>query len=194
MRSFKLLISVQSLSFLINCFLHQGTLIDTLGMYVLSLSRGLISVCVPIEDLGKIFAVMSALDGLNPIIMSQVYTSIWQVIIVTYEMIYSIYIFSKFLTSSSYLRNFYYQQASKETFTGAYYLVSTIFFALTVFLSTVVYLMIRGKDFVKITAEGAGRITSEQSRNNNAPVNKGKDNIAFIGDMYHYNIAGLSNL
>ena len=55
--------------------------------------------------------------------------------------------------------------------------------------------MIRGKDFVKITAEGAGRITSEQSRNNNAPVNKGKDNIAFIGDMYpYYNIAGLSNL
>ena len=101
----------------------------------------------------------------------------------------------KFLTNSSYLRNFYYQQASKETFTGAYYLVSTIFFALTVFLSTVVYLMIRGKDFVKITAEGAGRITSEQSRNNNAPVNKGKDNIAFIGDMYpYYNIAGLSNL
>ena len=85
-------ISFQSLSFLFNYFLYQGTLIDTLGMYVLSLSRGLISVCVPIEDLGKIFAVMSTLDGLNPIIMSQVYTSIWQVIFATYEVIYSIYI------------------------------------------------------------------------------------------------------
>ena len=94
-----LLISFYSLSFclsLSNYFLHQGTLIDTLGMYVLSLSRGLISVCVPIEDLGKIFAVMSTLDGLNPIIMSQVYTSIWQVIIVTYELIYETFI-SKFL-------------------------------------------------------------------------------------------------
>ena len=48
-------------------------------MYVLSLSRGFISVCVPIEDIGKIFAFMSTLDGLTPIIMAQFYTFIWQV-------------------------------------------------------------------------------------------------------------------
>ena len=66
---------------------YEGTFIDCLGMYVLSLSRGFISVCVPMEDIGKIFAFMSTLDGLTPIIMAQFYTFIWQVIrfvVVTY--------------------------------------------------------------------------------------------------------------
>ena len=31
------------------------------------------------EDLGKIFAFISTLDGLTPIIMSQIYASIWHV-------------------------------------------------------------------------------------------------------------------
>ena len=52
---------------------------DSLGNYFSSISRGLLSVCVPIEDLGKIFAVISTLDGLTPMIMSQIYASIWKV-------------------------------------------------------------------------------------------------------------------
>ena len=45
----------------------------------MSITRGLISVCVPIEDLGKIFAFISTLDGLSPMVMSQIYASIWKV-------------------------------------------------------------------------------------------------------------------
>ena len=86
-------------------------------------------------------------------------------------------------------------QVSKETFTGAYFLFSAIFFAFTIFLSTVVYLMIRGKDFVKITAEGAGRITSEQEGSKNAQLRSGRDIVASIDNMYpYYNIAGVTNL
>ena len=55
--------------------------------------------------------------------------------------------------------------------------------------------MIRGKDFVKMTAEGAGRINSEQSNDNNVKLSRGKDNIAFIDDIYPlYNIAGVASL
>ena len=50
-----------------------------MGSYFMSITRGLISVCVPIEDLGKIFAFISTLDGLSPMVMSQIYASIWKV-------------------------------------------------------------------------------------------------------------------
>ena len=63
----------------LSCYIHLGTIIDTLGMYSLSLCRGFISVCVPIGDIGKLLAFVSTLDGLSPIIMSQFYTFIWQV-------------------------------------------------------------------------------------------------------------------
>ena len=54
--------------------------------------------------------------------------------------------------------------------------------------------MIRGKDFVKMTAEGAGRIDSEQSKGDNVNLSRGKNNIAFIDDIYPlYNIAGVAN-
>ena len=52
---------------------------DAMGSYFMSITRGLISVCVPIEDLGKIFAFISTLDGLSPMVMSQIYASIWKV-------------------------------------------------------------------------------------------------------------------
>ena len=55
--------------------------------------------------------------------------------------------------------------------------------------------MIRGKDFVKITAEGAGRITSEQEGSKNAQLRSGRDIVASIDNMYpYYNIAGVTNL
>ena len=88
-----------------------------------------------------------------------------------------------------------FSQATKETFTGAFFVFSAIFFSFTIVLSIVVYLMIRGKDFVKMTAEGAGRIDSEQSKGDNVNLSKGKDNIAFIDDIYPlYNIACLGLL
>ena len=55
--------------------------------------------------------------------------------------------------------------------------------------------MIRGKDFVKITAEGAGRISSEQVGNKNEQLKSGRNIVASIDNMFpYYNIAGVTNL
>ena len=66
---------------LFTCFTsHLGHAIDAVGGYIASITRGMLSICVPIDDLGKIFAFISTLDGLTPIILSQIYASIWKVI------------------------------------------------------------------------------------------------------------------
>ena len=55
--------------------------------------------------------------------------------------------------------------------------------------------MIRGKDFVKITAEGAGRISSEQAGSKNEQLKSGRNIVASIDNMFpYYNIAGVTNL
>ena len=70
---------------------------------------------------------------------------------------------------------------------------SAILTSVTVFFSIIIYLMLRGKKLVNITAEGAGRIKSEQSRNN-MQVQTEREMHASIDYNYPlYNIAGLTN-
>ena len=42
-------------------------------------------------------------------------------------------------------------------------MLSAFLFAVTIVISIVIHVMLRGKNLVNITAEGAGRITSEQN-------------------------------
>lgn len=67
----------------------SGQLIDMLGSYSMGCTRALISTCVNQEETGKIFSMITFMDNLVPMGLSQVYASIYQVRIVTKMTSYS---------------------------------------------------------------------------------------------------------
>ena len=52
-------------------------MIDILGGYASSITRAMLSFCVPKEELGKIYSVLSFIDGILPFAVSEVYARIW---------------------------------------------------------------------------------------------------------------------
>ena len=57
--------------------LFPGAMIDILGGYASSITRAMLSFCVPKEELGKIYSVLSFIDGILPFAVSEVYAQIW---------------------------------------------------------------------------------------------------------------------
>ena len=57
---------------------YLGTTVAVMGGYTFSATRSIISQCVASDELGKVFALMSSLECMIPIYMSQVYASIWK--------------------------------------------------------------------------------------------------------------------
>ena len=55
----------------------SGAIIDILGGYSSSITRAMLSLCVPKEELGKIFSFLAFIDGLLPFAVSEIYASIW---------------------------------------------------------------------------------------------------------------------
>lgn len=52
-------------------------MIDILGGYASSITRAMLSFCVPKEELGKIYSVLSFIDGILPFAVSEVYARLW---------------------------------------------------------------------------------------------------------------------
>ena len=67
----------------VNAFAEQswmyyfGTAIMIMGGYSFSVARSIVSNCVEPDELGKVFALLSSMESLLPIGMSQVYASLW---------------------------------------------------------------------------------------------------------------------
>ena len=57
---------------------YFGTIIAVMGTYSFSATKSIISKCVEGNELGKVFALLSSLECLVPIGMSQAYASIWK--------------------------------------------------------------------------------------------------------------------
>ena len=57
----------------------SGAIIDILGGYATSITRAMLSLCVPKEELGKIYSFLSFIDGILPFAVSEVYAKIWTV-------------------------------------------------------------------------------------------------------------------
>ncbi|XP_059080926.1 proton-coupled folate transporter-like isoform X1 [Tigriopus californicus] len=76
---------------------YLGALIDLMDFYPLAVTRALISSCAPKHELGKVLALNSSLEGLVPLIISQIYASIWQAS--SNGFIGAIYIFSASMTA-----------------------------------------------------------------------------------------------
>ena len=58
---------------------YLGAFIDVVGSYAFSITRSMISQCVEVNELGKVFAVLTAIENLVPIGLSQIYTTIFEV-------------------------------------------------------------------------------------------------------------------
>ena len=56
---------------------YFGSAINVMGGYSFAACRSIISKCVESHELGKVFALLAALESLVPIGMSQVYATIW---------------------------------------------------------------------------------------------------------------------
>ena len=57
---------------------YLGSAINVLGGYSFSASRSIISKCVENDELGKVFALLSSMESVVPIGMSQAYATIWE--------------------------------------------------------------------------------------------------------------------
>ena len=56
---------------------YFGSAINIMGGYSFSAARSIVSKCVEPDELGKVFALLSSLESLVPIGMSQAYASLW---------------------------------------------------------------------------------------------------------------------
>jgi hypothetical protein len=56
-----------------------AAIVDMVGPYGMSLVRAMLTCCVPLNEFGKIYAVIAALDNLLPIGLSQAYATVWSV-------------------------------------------------------------------------------------------------------------------
>ena len=58
---------------------YMGPIVDMIGGYSNSVARALISKCVGLNDLGKVLAMISSMEALIPIGVTQLYVWIWTV-------------------------------------------------------------------------------------------------------------------
>ena len=57
--------------------LYLSSVVGFIGPYSVSTSRSIMSKCVEDDELGKVFALLSSMESIIPILMSQVYASLW---------------------------------------------------------------------------------------------------------------------
>ena len=57
----------------------SAAVVDMAGSYTFSLVRAMLTCCVPLNEFGKIYSVIAALDNLLPIGLTQAYATVWQV-------------------------------------------------------------------------------------------------------------------
>ena len=58
--------------------LYLSSTVDFMGTYSFSLSKALATNCVETAELGKAFALLSSIDSIAPIALSQLYTTLWK--------------------------------------------------------------------------------------------------------------------
>merc|ERR1711892_228982 len=58
--------------------MYLGSGIDLMGSYAFSATRSATSKCVEMHELGKVFALLSSIESLIPIFMTQIYASLWK--------------------------------------------------------------------------------------------------------------------
>ena len=68
------------LTYVMNIVFHvSAAVVDMVGSYTFSLVRAMLTCCVPLNEFGKIYSVIAALDNLLPIGLSQAYATVWKV-------------------------------------------------------------------------------------------------------------------
>lgn len=115
-----------------------AAIVDLMGSYSSSLIRAMVTCCVPLSEFGKVYSVVSALDNLLPLGLSQMYASLWKVS-EKFE-IYRKKIFQ--------LKHIF--KITSGTYPGATFLISAFFTFLTLCLAIYIHLSLRGKKFSEV--------------------------------------------
>ena len=58
---------------------YVGGMIDLLGSYAMSIARAMLSCCVPANELGKVYSLLTFIEAIAPLGVVQVYASVWKV-------------------------------------------------------------------------------------------------------------------
>ena len=55
--------------------LSTGAMLDLIGYYTDPVCRAMIAMCVPQEELGKVYALVATVEAIEPLFINQVYAS-----------------------------------------------------------------------------------------------------------------------
>lgn len=58
---------------------YLGAMVDLIGSYASNINRSMMSTCIPPNELGKVFSVLTAIDNLLPIGVTQIYSYLFKV-------------------------------------------------------------------------------------------------------------------
>ena len=59
--------------------LITGAMLDLIGYYTDPVCRAMIAMCVPQEELGKVYALVATVEAIEPLFVNQVYASLFEV-------------------------------------------------------------------------------------------------------------------
>ena len=59
--------------------LSTGAMLDLIGYYTDPVCRAMIAMCVPQEELGKVYALVATVEAIEPLFINQVYASLFEV-------------------------------------------------------------------------------------------------------------------
>ena len=59
--------------------LFIGAMLDLIGYYTDPVCRAMIAMCVPQEELGKVYALVATVEAIEPLFVNQVYASLFEV-------------------------------------------------------------------------------------------------------------------
>jgi len=88
--------------------LYTAAAVGFVAAYSVSTCRSIMSKCVENDELGKVFALLSSLESIVPIVMSQVYASLWEATSdLNYPWVGTVYMLSAVLISISTAMSLY---------------------------------------------------------------------------------------
>ena len=135
---------------------YVGGMIDLLGSYASSIVKAMLSCCVPPNELGKVYSLITFIECIAPFGVVQVYASVWKVYSTEFRLFACIH----------FKWNLIYFQATSETYPGTCFFISTGISLIALALSCYILISLKGKKIEEVTAIGAGRESLPIAKNN----------------------------
>ena len=110
--------------------------------------KSMLSCCVAPDELGKIYALLSALDNLFPLGVTEGYSLIFEVSLIFTYIQY---------TYRTFLQNLLLQATIESKLPGTIFFISAAVSGLALVSSVYILISLKGKRMSEVTADGSGR-------------------------------------